>query len=129
MLHNAGDAPNPATGLPHSRVIPSSRVTSSSGYSLNGVRYGLLLEELAPPWVSPSTGYPLSRLTAFMGLPPPRVILVDGLPPLRVTPFMVCLLYGLLLDGLPPPRVTPSTSYPLYILLPSRVYPLPELPS
>lgn len=73
---------------------------------------GLLLEELAPPWVSPSTGYPLSRLTAFMGLPHPRVILVDGLPPLRVTPFMVCLLYGLFHHGLPPPRVTPSTGYP-----------------
>lgn len=85
--------------------------------------YGLLLEEVAPPWVSPS------RLTAFMGLPHTRVILVDGLPSLRVTPFMVCLFYGLHLDGLPPPRVTPFTGYPLYILLPSRVYPLPELPS
>lgn len=59
-----------------------------------------------------------------MGLPHPRVILVDGLPPLRVTPFMVCLLYGLLLDGLPRLQATP-----LYILLPSRVYPFHELPS
>lgn len=76
------------------------------------------MKELVPAWVSPSTGYPLSRLSAFMGLPRPWLILVDRVPPLWVTFSMVCLLYGLLTLWFAARRVTPSMGYPLYRLPP-----------